>query len=455
MEVILKRFEIVYLHIGLPKTGTTAIQLACDVNRKILEKNHILYPAGYWHAQFGSCFSQNPKEYIWNQESGRFKKNLEDIQTEDTRYLQSLQEQFLQSKAKKLVISYEGFADLTVETLTRMHTYLSDLTDTIYIVMYCREPISCAISDISQRAKTGQLNNPYPEKPPMLSVQPFEKICRNFSHIFGLKNLLVRKFAKECFPRGDIRYDFFSLIGIKMETINNLNLSQNNVNLSLTREAIILGCELKNIHDEITPQDFHEKYALILESIKGHKYTLNNKQYQEIMHLAKPNLDYLSDQFQLSFDRKKTNDSDINNHDLINDFFSSLSEVIYELTTSYKGRILLCQPLTKLHTKQQIYLDVDIINDSSCLWKGTENNPIHLSYHWYSDFSERTIFNGERSVVPHEGINPGSSLRQTMQVVTPDKPGDYLLVLTLVKECLFWFEKHDEFQPYSVRVTVL
>jgi hypothetical protein len=97
-------------------------------------------------------------------------------------------------------------------------------------------------------------------------------------------------------------------------------------------------------------------------------------------------------------------------------------------------------PIATMQLELQTAVRVEIVNRSEQIWMGNNLHPINLSYHWLKDSGEFVIFEGIRSNVPQKFIGPGQPVSVEMQVATPQNPGKYILVLTMVQEGICWFE---------------
>jgi len=325
MVAYMKKFEIAYLHIGLDKTGTTAIQSACNHNQAMLEESGVLYPELYpqkrWHAPFGSYFLDDPKSYIWQKER-RSTKEIAEVRKEDEDYISALNKQLEISTANRFILSYEGFSMFQKRRpLEKIQKYLAEWAESTVIIMYCREPISYAVSGISQQASSGQLTSAYPKNPPF---QSFKRICSDFEHVFGFDNLIVREFKSENFLNKDVRNDFFLQLGLDEDLIDALDYTRENSNSSITKEAIKLACAIRNLNGHMSSGEFRKRYRRILESIKGSKYVLNQQQYKRIIRKSRPHVEYLSKNFNINFEpvEYKTLDED---NDSSNRFFDALA----------------------------------------------------------------------------------------------------------------------------------
>lgn len=85
-------------------------------------------------------------------------------------------------------------------------------------------------------------------------------------------------------------------------------------------------------------------------------------------------------------------------------------------------------------------LMVRLTNKGEEGWIGSENNPISLSYHWEMESGDCHTFDGLRTSLARQQLEPGCSVEQSVQVLAPQLEGQYSLVLSLVQEWAFWFE---------------
>lgn len=85
-------------------------------------------------------------------------------------------------------------------------------------------------------------------------------------------------------------------------------------------------------------------------------------------------------------------------------------------------------------------IKVTLTNTGTETWIARDpNNQFNFSYHWVKIGDAKTIvFNGERTQLPYD-VPPGGSVTLDAFVKTAPAPGDYVLVLDLVKENVTWF----------------
>lgn len=132
--------------------------------------------------------------------------------------------------------------------------------------------------------------------------------------------------------------------------------------------------------------------------------------------------------------------------DLTNRFIDS------DIVSDVKGHIVLLESIDTLHPLQFVSIKIEIINQSLQKWGGNIFYPVNASYHWLNTDGNVVVAEGERtSVVSY----PGSCSPLTVNVIAPPFSGDFILILTLVQECQFWFEdKGKEFSPAKINVVV-
>jgi Wzt C-terminal domain len=118
------------------------------------------------------------------------------------------------------------------------------------------------------------------------------------------------------------------------------------------------------------------------------------------------------------------------------------------------GSMVAVMPVTSMIYGEQANIGVTIVNSSEQVWVGNSFHPVNLSYHWLNDSGEMLVFDGMRTPLPAGGIDPGRSLNAEMLVEAPHKAGTYILVLSLVKESIWWFEDQG-FEPARLTVEVM
>ncbi|MCK4494544.1 MAG: hypothetical protein KAU26_10840 [Methylococcales bacterium] len=463
-------FDCIYLHIGLDKTGSKAIQFACCENAPVLLQAGIFYPVTpdtVWHAEFASFFHDNPKDYDYNRAIGRSQKTLAIIQSEDLKFIKNLEQKIQQINVGKMVLSYEGFAVLDALTLMKIKQYLSGLATEIKIILYCREPSSYACSAVSQRAMS---MIPLWESVPL---QFYKQICEKFIAIFGQKNMIVRDFSKKTLLESDVRVDFFKQIGFDLTKYQQTILSTSGENSALSSEAILIAQALRRqcLQEKIPEAEFSWRYAPILKKIKGEAHKLSVEQQEQVRLQSQEQVNYLYKNFAIDFSENVPLKNTMTAAPFSVTFADSIAgiignpveftaplvpEVKSEAELAYKpfiGSSHCLKTIVTITKNQKFRLAVEIKNQSDFHWLSNGVNPLSLSYHWQLKSGEMVTFEGLRTSFSTFGVRSGQSLKAQMDIISPFKTGSYELILTLVKEDICWLETHG-FKPCKLKIDV-
>jgi LCP family protein required for cell wall assembly len=157
----------------------------------------------------------------------------------------------------------------------------------------------------------------------------------------------------------------------------------------------------------------------------------------------------------LSFSSESFETSIIPSHsDWIKDGTVSVQIPDVEEARAMWQRIISGEPASRYNAE---YTEVDEIPDSMTLgtkykykikvkntgnltWNKNGDNPVYLGYHWI-DFNSRevVVFDGERSIISQDGVDVGEETVFDLDVISPSKPGEYILQIDLVHEGFTWF----------------
>lgn len=105
------------------------------------------------------------------------------------------------------------------------------------------------------------------------------------------------------------------------------------------------------------------------------------------------------------------------------------------------GQLILKSPLHEIQAKEQVMVEVQILNGSMKSWGGDQFFPINLSYHWIDNVGNTVIYDGVRTALSIDGVRTGQTVDATMKVIAPVEPGVYTLFLTIVQENVGWFDE--------------
>jgi hypothetical protein len=85
-------------------------------------------------------------------------------------------------------------------------------------------------------------------------------------------------------------------------------------------------------------------------------------------------------------------------------------------------------------------ISVELQNGADVDLKSVPPRPIHLSYHWMGTNGQYLEFGGERTRLKPDA-RAGSATSYEMSISSPEKPGSYLLRVTLIQESVRWFDQ--------------
>jgi len=254
-----------YLHIGLPKTGTSAIQNFFFQNREILKKKGILYPdlALHWSqhvpvakAIFSPIF---PKAH--------FNRLIESVDMAS--WYEGLLNGCSKDECSKVVISSDFFwAAPAMQSALSYHEPTEDnyilleqavaackkafsWFDTVKVIVYLRRQDQWLESFFNQQIKDGFSIPTEPELLPCKNYLLFSKNLSIWEQYFGQDNILVRNFSA-C--NGDVVKDFCRLLSVHDDAgLVSPSTDARSANLRLSPRAVqTMRFALENNMDKAT-----------------------------------------------------------------------------------------------------------------------------------------------------------------------------------------------------------
>jgi hypothetical protein len=112
-------------------------------------------------------------------------------------------------------------------------------------------------------------------------------------------------------------------------------------------------------------------------------------------------------------------------------------------------------PSRQRHSGELFWMDVEVTSESSEALRCGAPFPINLAYHWLEARTrEMIMFDGERTAILPE-LPAKKTGSWQMFVIAPDKPGEYLLQLTMVQEGVRWLEAENPDLPLEFAINVV
>ncbi|MEH2230450.1 MAG: hypothetical protein V7K71_12530 [Nostoc sp.] len=272
----------IYLHIGMPKTGTTCLQKALFNNREKLLENSYLYPS------FGIKY--NAKEIVNRYCHNTLAHYLMGFENKDNALskftdLEELKREIDSINPKNVIISAEAFTCFEIfyqpETLAKIKYLLKEYE--IKIVIYLRKQDEFLESSYCYMVKLGacsvgikELFNEYQY------IFNYYQILDNWADIFGYENIIVRRFEKSN-RKNHVFDDFLGVIN-QFDNKNDYNIDYGEkINVSPCGKTIKILLLLNKFNETILARflklddNYWSKYQNFLDFLS------NNKQFNHIV----------------------------------------------------------------------------------------------------------------------------------------------------------------------------
>lgn len=273
-----------FLHVGMPKTGTTAIQAAMSGARAELRANGLLYPGGMVdHALLIPEFHRLGP--------GHFHFKHRNIAAEEallqSRYFWARICEEIEEFDGSVLLSSEYLYNMGPSGLGRLDHAFRQLGFDLSVVCYVRHPVSLAISSAQQNIKRGTSTlAEMMERPRWHSVAaaldpPLQ--------VLGRDRIIVRSHA-EALEQGAER-DLLRNIGYRGPLAA---IPRRVANPALTLEAVVL---IDTYHAMVREKCVPANMVAKLVAVDGHRFSLPRQAVARILEQAEPEMRWLEQQF--------------------------------------------------------------------------------------------------------------------------------------------------------------
>jgi len=194
------------LHVGMPKSGSSAIQLALSA----ASGNDFIYPdlsgprfKPHHTDALVELFSSDRERIAAIKSS--IGKNMSGSGNDAARIRRAAAE----AGNRPVILSSEGaYSYLNIEDLFNLKRFAEEIFDSMAIVAYVREPFGYISSSFHNRIKSRRLSRFKPKF-------PHYRFLEKFDCVFGPQNVQLWEFDRNKFPNGSVVDDFCSKLSIQ------------------------------------------------------------------------------------------------------------------------------------------------------------------------------------------------------------------------------------------------
>lgn len=279
------------LHIGVPKTGSTAIQSGLKTASPALARAGIWYPGFEQNHRFlVSAFKSDPDAFDYNRMAGR---KGQAVQDHNTQALHRLETGWRDSGCSKLVLSSEHCVLLEPDEITALRDYLQDMAGPTRVLVYVRNPYLHMASLIQEQVKNGARRlADCLETPPLFD---YFTLIQKWTDAFGEDAIQVCAYPGDASPGGDVVTDFAVRAGIPPDLLAH---ERGPENPALSGAALLIADALSESAPKFSGNRVAHRY---LSRITGPEFRIP----QATIDLARPRAEaqiaYLADTHEIRF----------------------------------------------------------------------------------------------------------------------------------------------------------
>lgn len=229
----MKKFETLYLHVGLEKTGTTSIQQSMHAHRAKLEKLGYFYPECFAVGRNTLLATMvHPKamvkpafKMIIDKRGGTKESHIEHM-------MGLLKGEIAGTSANNLVLSSEFLAAHT--DIGELKALYEPLAENVKVILYLREQGSLILSLHSTRVKGGGTEFgtlKHLEAGSLPRFLDFQYVVSSLEKHFEKEDIIIRNFDRAALVNGNAIDDFLTVIGLGKH-ISEFQVERSNESLS-------------------------------------------------------------------------------------------------------------------------------------------------------------------------------------------------------------------------------
>lgn len=308
-EEALSSSRKIILHVGLPKTGTKAIQNVLHANREfLLQHEGVLYPslAPNLSTPLSTIFRNDPLGNMVNKVAGL---TTEEVEVRRKDYLESLDAEISSHEWNTLLLSAEDISKMSEAEVAKLREWGARYSSEWSVLVCVRHPVGWARSMIQQRLKPGETLQQIYEEP---ELPEYRANISNAISVFGRENVRVFDFDSAARGEGGIVGAFADQAGLTTATRDFLVSRAVSANESLSSEAVRI---LSSLNRQRPVFDGNARTARragpghelpYLRRIEGRKFDVPDSVKKDIRLQSREDVAWLNETFGLDLYRDVT-----------------------------------------------------------------------------------------------------------------------------------------------------
>lgn len=304
-----KRFRRIYLHIGLGKTGSTAIQKYLLRHADRLEQMGFLYPRSFCrgterfqgnHSPYLSAMFESSRAAGKRPRQVRISRTVTRNTSVESLF-RGFRAELEASTADNLILSAEGIGHFSPKQLEALFAWLGMFSRDIRVIACLRHPCSALSSEIQQRLKIGRTLAELYEKPPLYNLQ---KLLGKLLGEIGPDNITLYDFEQAKHHSGGVEAAFAERLGLELPPAGR-HPKARNASMSLQAALVLnqLNRRYPPLPDGRRNPRLEDGDLLYFMGLPGRSYRAPEYVRQKLDRRAAAQLQWLEETFGLRLER--------------------------------------------------------------------------------------------------------------------------------------------------------
>lgn len=296
--------DILTLHIGHPKTGTTSLQATFRDNAAVLARHGLYYFAG------------DRNNHPIARQLHKASRNAR-----DARVMRRFERELAKTDCRQALVSSEALIRLRRKEAHDAVAHFRRFASNVRVLAYVRHPVSYASSSAHQAIRTGKPIADIENSP---AVLPLKRILSRWRSAVGRDNFMVRPFDRRVLVGGDVVDDVLDVLGVGAAAPDIARIQLNDP-LSVVAAHLLDGAQ------RIEPER-----ALAIPSMRpfdaigGPRFVLPLETQENVRRQSAENMAFLRNQFGIVL--PEPNDVPSAGPELTPEVMETLGRTIYRLS---------------------------------------------------------------------------------------------------------------------------